>query len=110
MATVYTLQNPSHAGGQLTPVTPPANGDTVPCGNGIGLLVTNPTANGTITVAMTASALSLDGLTAPTRTVTIPQATTWLIPLPSNVYGSIVTLTWTGTLTTVAAYCIDITT
>jgi hypothetical protein len=110
MATTYTVQNPSHAGGQVVYVSPVANGDVVPCGQGFGLLVVNPTANGTITVSMPGSAILSDGLTVSPRVVTIPQAQTWLIPLPPTTHGSTVTLTWTGTLTTVQAACIDVTT
>ena len=97
MAT-YTVQNPAHTGAQLVPVVP-ANGDIVPCGPGIGLLVVNPAANGNVTVSL--PMISFDGVTVGPRVVTVPQATTWLIPLPSTVYGSTATLTYTGTLGTV---------
>jgi hypothetical protein len=98
MAT-YALQNPPHAGAQITFTSPPANNDIAPCGSGMSLLVVNPTANGTVTVSL--PCLTDDGLTVGPRVVTIPQATSWLIPLISSVYGSTVTLTYTGTLTTV---------
>ena len=42
-----------------------------------------------------------DALVVGPRVVSIPQATTWLIPLSSNVYGNTVALTYTGVLTTV---------
>ena len=98
MAT-YTLQNPPHAGAQVTFVSPPASGDIAPCGSAMALMVVNPTANGTVTVSL--PALTDDGLTVGPRVVSIPQATTWFIPLVSSVYGSTVTLTYTGTLATV---------
>lgn len=99
MAT-YTLQNPSHSGAQITFQSPaPASGDIAPCGSAIALLVVNPAANGTVTVSL--PCLPDDGLTVGPRVVTIPQATSWLIPLVSSVYGSTVTLTYTGTLATV---------
>jgi hypothetical protein len=98
MAT-YTIQSPPHAGAAITYVSPPASGDIAPCGSGLGLIVVNPTANGTVTVSLPGT--PDDGLTVGPRVVSIPQATTWLIPLPSWVYGSTVTLTYTGTLTTV---------
>jgi len=98
MAT-YTVQNPPHAGAQLTFTSPPASNDVAPCGSGISLMVVNPTANGTITVTLPCP--PNDGLATASRVVSIPQATTWLIPLLSTVYGPTVTLTYSGTLTTV---------
>lgn len=97
MAT-YAIQSPAHAGAQLTPAVP-ANGDIAPCGSGIGLLVVNPAANGTVTVSLPMS--SFDGVVVGPRVVSVPQGTSWLIPLPSSVYGNTVTLTYTGTLGTV---------
>jgi len=99
MAT-YTIQSPAHAGAQLVPVVP-VSGDIAPCGSGIGLLIVNPAANGTVTVSL--PMLPSDGVTVGPRVVTVPQATQWLIPLPSSVYGNTVTLTYTGTLATVGA-------
>jgi hypothetical protein len=98
MAT-YALQNPSHSGAQITFTSPPANNDIAPCGSGISLLVVNPAANGTVTVSL--PCLPDDGLTVGPRVVSVPQGTSWLIPLVSSVYGSTVTLTYTGTLATV---------
>jgi hypothetical protein len=95
----YTVQNPAHAGAQVTFVSPPASNDIAPCGSGLALMVVNPTANGTVTVSL--PALADDGMTVGPRVVSIPQATTWFIPLLSSVYGSTVTLTYTGTLATV---------
>jgi hypothetical protein len=95
----YVLNNPSHSGAAITFVSPPASGDIAPTGSGVALMVVNPTANGTVTVSI--PALTDDGMTVGPRVVSIPQATTWLIPLPPSVYGSSVTLTYTGTLTTV---------
>lgn len=97
MAT-YAIQSPPHAGAQLVPAVP-ASGDIAPCGSGLGLLVVNPAANGTVTVSL--PMLAFDGVTVGPRVVTVPQATSWLIPLPSSVYGSQVVLTYTGTLATV---------
>ena len=92
---IYALQNPGHTGAQLTFTSPPANADVTPTGAGVALMVVNPTANGTITVSL--PMLTVDGQVAGPRVVSIPQATTWFIPLP----GPSVTLTYTGTLTTV---------
>jgi hypothetical protein len=98
MAT-YTVQNPTHAGAQLVLSVVPASGDVAPCGPNLGLLVVNPAANGTVTVSM--PMLPFDGVAVGPRVVSVPQATTWLIPLAATVYGSTVTLTYTGTLATV---------
>lgn len=98
--TAYAVQSPPHAGAQLTYSTP-ANGDTMPTGAGVALLVKNPAAGTAITVAATLP--SVDGLPGPTRTVNIPVGPAdWLIPFPASVYGpGPVTLTYTGTLTSV---------
>jgi len=98
MAT-YTVQNPPHTGAQVSYSVVPANGDITPCGPGLGLLIVNPAANGTVTVSL--PMLPFDGVAVGPRVVTMLQATTWLIPLPSTVYGSTATLTYTGTLATV---------
>jgi hypothetical protein len=95
----YPVQVPPHAGSQITFVSPPANGDVVPCGTTIALMVVNPAANGDVTVSLPSP--MVDQRVVAPRVVTVPQATSWLIPLPSSVYGSTVTLTYTGTLTTV---------
>ena len=104
MAT-YSIQNPSHTGLQLAPVVP-ANNDVAPCGSGLGLLVTNPAANGTVTVSL--PMLPSDGVTVGPRVVSVPQATSWLIPLPSSVYGASAVLTYTGTLATVGVSVITV--
>jgi hypothetical protein len=98
MAT-YVLNNPSHSGGQITFTSPPANNDVCPCGSGMALLVVNPAANGTVTVSI--PALTDDGLVVGPRVVSVPQATSFLIPMVSSVYGTSATLTYTGTLATV---------
>lgn len=98
MAT-YVLNNPPHAGAAITFTSPPANNDVAPCGSGIALLVVNPSANGTVTVSL--PCLTDDGLTVGPRIVSCPSPSSTLIPLVSSVYGATVTLTYTGTLTTV---------
>ena len=108
MAT-YALQSPPHAGAQLTFTSPPANGDLVTPGQGIGLLVINPTGNGSVTVSLPMPAS--DGVTVGPRTVTCAasSANPTLIPLPSSVYGTApIALTYTGTLTTVQVALITI--
>ena len=107
MAT-YSLQSPPHAGAQLT-FQVPASGDLVTPGQGIGLVVLNPTGNGAVTVSIPMPAS--DGVTVGPRSVSCPaaSATPTLIPLPSSVYGSApVALTYTGTLTTVQVALITI--
>jgi hypothetical protein len=99
MAT-YAINNPPHAGSQIVfSGAPPANNDIAPCGSGLALLVVNPPANGNVTVSL--ACLTDDGLTVGPRIVTVPQNTSWLIPLLPSVYGGSVVLTYTGTLTTV---------
>jgi hypothetical protein len=105
MAT-YTVQSPPHAGAQLVPVSPPASGDIAPCASGTGLLVVNPAANGTVTVSL--PMLPFDGVTVGPRVVSLPQGTSWMIPLAPSVYGATVTLTYTGTLTTVLVSVISV--
>lgn len=108
MAT-YTLQSPPHAGALLTFTEPPANGDLVTPGQGIGLLVINPTGNGTVTVSLPMP--TSDGVTVGPRSVTCAASSVnpTLIPLPSSVYGTAaIALTYTGTLTTVMVALITI--
>lgn len=105
---VYTLQNPVHAGSQVTYTTPPANGDTFTPGAGIALLITQPTAGGT-SINVLIPTPAYDGLTGPVRTVTVAQNTDSLIPVPDSVYGTApVTVTYTGTLTSVGVALIRI--
>lgn len=107
MAT-YPLQGPSHAGAAITGATP-ANGDLAPTGSGIGLLVINPAAGTTITVAIPLP--NVDGTqTVTSRTVSIAAGANWIIPLPDSVYGVGLTgaLTYTGTLTGVLVSAVRI--
>lgn len=98
MAT-YLVQNPPHAGAAIAFVSPPASGDIAPCGSGLSLLVVNPTANGAVTVSLPGA--TDDGLAVGPRVVSCASPSSTLIPLASSVYGPSVTLTYTGTLTTV---------
>lgn len=107
MAT-YALQGPAHGGAAITGVTP-ANGDLAPTGNGIGLLIINPSTGTAITVAIPIP--NVDGTQAVTsRTVSIGIGQNWIIPLPDSVYGAGLTgaLTYTGTLTSVLVSAIRI--
>ena len=107
MAT-YALQSPPHAGAQLT-FQVPASGDLAKPGQGIGLLVLNPTGNGSVTVSLPMP--TSDGVTVGPRTVACAaaSATPTLIPLPATVYGSSpIAITYTGTLTTVQVALITI--
>jgi hypothetical protein len=52
--------------------------------------------------------LPFDGVTVGPRVVSLPQGTSWLIPLAPSVYGATVTLTYTGTLTTVLVSVISV--
>ena len=107
MAT-YALQSPPHAGAALT-FQVPASGDLAKPGQGIGLLVLNPTGNGSVTVSLPMP--TSDGVTVGPRTVACAaaSATPTLIPLPATVYGSSpIAITYTGTLTTVQVALITI--
>jgi hypothetical protein len=104
----YGLQSPPHAGAQLTFVVP-ASGDQVTPGQGVGIMIINPTGNGSITVSLPMPAS--DGVTVGPRVVTVPAASAapFIIPVPSSVYGAApIALTYTGTLTTVQAALITI--
>lgn len=98
--TAFAVQGPPHAGQQLT-MTAPTTGavDTVPTGQGIGMLITAPSsASATVTIPIP----NVDGTQAVTgRPIVISTGNApWLVPLPSSVYGAgPVTLTWAGTLT-----------
>jgi hypothetical protein len=108
----YTVQNAPHAGSVITFVSPPANNDIAPCASQYSLMLVNPSGNGTVTVSLPGG--TPDGglydsvLTVGPRVVSCAQATTTLIPLLPNTYGPTVTLTYTGTLTTVqvAVICV----
>jgi hypothetical protein len=104
----YPLQSPPHAGAQLT-FSVPASGDLAKPGQGVGLLVLNPTGNGAVTVSLPMPAS--DGVTVGPRTVNCAAAsgTPTLIPLPATVYGSApIAVTYTGTLATVQVALITI--
>lgn len=108
MAT-YSLQSPPHAGAQLTFTTPTASSDLMLPGQGVGLLVINPTGNGSVTVSLPMPAS--DGVTVGPRSVSCPaaSATPTLIPLPSSVYGAVpITPTYTGTVANVSVALITI--
>lgn len=108
MATTYALQSPAHAGAQLTFVVP-ATGDLATPGQGTGILVINPTGNGAVTVSLPMPAS--DGVTVGPRSVSCAanSANPTLIPLPQSVYGTAaISLTYSGTLTTVQVALITI--
>jgi hypothetical protein len=96
--TAYALQTPAHAGLQLTGVTPTTGAvDTCPTGANIAMVIVGPS-SASATVAIPVPAY--DGLAVTARSVTIASGQTWIVPMPSGVYGpGPVTLTWSGTLT-----------
>lgn len=107
MAT-YSLQSPPHAGAQLT-FSVPASGDLATPGQGIGLMVINPTGNGAVTASLPMPAS--DGVTVGPRSVSCAASSVnpTIIPLPSSVYGTTpIAVTYTGTLTTVQVALITI--
>lgn len=93
MAT-YTVQGPSHAGGQITMSAPSGTAsDSCPTGDHFGLLVNN-VGSAAITVTIPLS-VTYDGLAIASRTVSVPGTAAaasalggWeMIPMPSSVYG-----------------------
>jgi len=104
MAT-YPVQFPPHSGAQLTFASPPASGDVVLCAPTVALLVVNPPGNGDVTVSLPSP--MVDGRVLAPRVVTVPQGTSWLIPVTPQEYGPSVVLTWTGTLATVQAAAVS---
>lgn len=99
MAT-YPLQGPAHAGAQITMSAPGGTvGDLAPTGQGIGLLVSNASTGGSMTVVLPVTPTT-DGLPVGSaigggltgRVVTCNGGTgatdgLTLIPLPDSVYG-----------------------
>jgi hypothetical protein len=121
MGTAYTVQNPPHAGATLTVTAPAASGNTAPCGNGVGLLVINPSGGTSITVTINVpAAITHDGLGIGNatpgsggRAVTIASPGYALIPLVAGTYRDpdtgLATFAVSGTLTNVLAAAISIT-
>ena len=90
--TTYALQGPAHAGAQITLVAPGGTvGDLCPTGQGIGLLVSNASTGGSMTVVLPVTP-TYDGLAVANRVVTVNGGTgatdgIALIPVPDSVYG-----------------------
>lgn len=112
--TAYTVQNPPHAGATLAAVAPAATNNTAPCGNGLGLLIINPTGGTSITVTMHVPAvITFDGLAVPNRTLTVSAGVQpAILPLVSADYLDPATglclFDVSGTLTTVLCAVIAI--
>lgn len=95
----YPIQSASHGGLPALTMVTPVNGDTV-----------QPTPSGFLIVECGASGAPVLTLTPPTydgqavgpRAITMAANNTYLIPIPTSVYGTgLLTLAWSGTLTTV---------
>ena len=97
--TALAVQGPAHAGAQMTMTTPTTGAvDTIPTGQGLGLLILAGSGTGNVTIPLP----NVDGSQAVTgRQVTIASGNTpWIVPVPDSVYGTgPVTVTWGGTLT-----------
>jgi len=96
--TAYSIQTAPHAGLQLTPTTPTTGAvDTCPTGANIAMVIAGPSsASATVAIPLPA----YDGQAVTARSVTVATGQTWIVPMPSAVYGpGPVTLTWSGTLT-----------
>ena len=112
--TAYVIQNPPHAGAVLTAVAPAATNNTAPCGNGLGLLIINPTGGTSITVTMHVPAIiNFDGLVIPNRTLVVAAGVQpAILPLVAADYLDPATglclFDVSGTLTTVLCAAIAI--
>jgi hypothetical protein len=91
-----TVQSAPHAG--LNPVTLTAglagvSGHTAPCGNGIALMLVNGAASTVAVTLHVPAAITFDGLTVPSRVVTLPATigAITIIPLVPSTYGDLVT-------------------
>jgi len=114
----YTIQNPSHAGATLTTAAPAASGNTAPCGNGVGLLLINPSGGTSITVSVAIpTASSFDGLPVAgtavngTRSLTVASPGYGVLPLVgylADPVTAVATFAVSGTLTNVLAAVIAI--
>ncbi|HMH92278.1 MAG TPA: hypothetical protein VK586_14480 [Streptosporangiaceae bacterium] len=117
--TAYTVQNPPHAGATLTAAAPAVSGNTAPCGNGVGLLIINPTGGTSITVNVAIpAAYTFDGLPIAgasvngTRSLTVAAGPApGILPLVANLADPVTglaTFAVTGTLTSVVCSVIAI--
>lgn len=115
----YTIQNPPHAGATLTTAAPAASGNTAPCGNGVGLLVINPSGGTSITVnAAIPTANTYDGLPIAgsgsngSRSLTVASPGYGVLPLVASTLADpvtgLATFAVTGTLTNVLCAVIAI--
>ena len=96
MATL-TVQSPVHRpAAALTLSAATAGGDSAPTGSGIALLV----ANGATPTTVTLVPITFDGMSVTFPAITIAAASTYLIPLPSSVYGAGTVAVTYGNVTT----------
>jgi hypothetical protein len=117
--TAYNVQNPAHAGLTLTTAAPVATGNTTPCGNGVGLLVINPTGGTSVTVsAHVPAAITYDGLNIGgsgsngSRTLTVASPGYGILPLVAATLmdpaTGLATFDVSGTLTNVLCAVVSI--
>lgn len=97
-AQTYTIQSPPHAPAAAITLQAPGGttGDVAPTGSGVALLVVN----GATPTSVALVPVPFDGLTVGTRTITIAASSTYLIPLPSSVYGAGTVAVTYGNITT----------
>lgn len=82
------------AGSASTLAAASGGGDTAPCGDGTFLEVNNGDASSK-TVTLTTPGLH-QGLAIADQVVVIPAGQRWKIPLPSNLYGQDVSITYSA--------------
>lgn len=117
--TAYTVQSPPHAGATLTTAAPAATGNTAPGGNGVGLLVINPTGGTSVTVSLhVPTAFTHDGLPIAgagpngSRTLTVASPGYGVLPIVAATHvdpsTGLATFDVSGTLTNVLCAVIAI--
>jgi hypothetical protein len=115
----YTVQTPPHAGATLTTTAPAASGNTTPCGNGVGLLLINPSGGTSITASVAIPAvITHDGLPIAgsgsngSRSITVASPGYGILPLPAATLmdpaTGLATFAVSGTLTNVLAAVISL--
>jgi hypothetical protein len=112
MAT-YPLQGPAHAGAGITLQAPGGTvGDLCPTGQGVGLLVSNASTGGSMTVVLPVTP-TYDSLAVSNRVVTCAGGTgatdgLTIIPVPDSVYGVGTTAVQFSTVTNISVAAIRI--
>ena len=101
---VYPIQNPPHSGLPALTMVTPVTGDQVQPGPNEGLLVVSGASGAPV---LTLPMPTYDGQVVGPRVITMAANSVYWIDIPSSVYGTgLLTLGWSGTLTTVTVAAI----